>query len=201
MTDPRARSPLTAGVTTLGPRGRITLIIGCMFSGKTTELLRRVRMLGPSEVLVFKHRIDSRCPPGTIVSHARASFPAFSIVDPWEMLEAGCAGKRLIAVDEAHFFGVDLADAAKRIRDAGTDVLLAALDLDSWGRPFSVVERLRAVANSVLERTALCGQCGAIADHTQRLTRIVDRSMVGGPESYEARCRVCWRPPPELPIC
>jgi thymidine kinase len=79
-------------------------------------------------------------------------------------------------------------------------VLLTALDRDSWGRVFPVVERLRAIAHLVREMTTFCARCGGLAERTQRLTPILDRSMVGGPESYEPRCLQCWKPPPEFPI-
>jgi thymidine kinase len=180
-------------------RGKVVLILGCMFSGKTTELLRRVASVPSSTVAVFKHRIDTRYVRQCVVAHNRRSCPAVPVFSPEEITQRITQTIRLVAIDEAHFFDHGLVEVVKSIRDRGIDVTLTALDRDSWGRPFPVVDRLRAIA-SVRELATLCARCGGIADRTQRLTRIVDRTMVGGPESYEPRCTPCWAPPPEPPI-
>lgn len=180
--------------------GRMTLIIGCMFSGKTSFLLQFVSEHAPSEVALFKHRLDSRYGSDIVAAHNRRSRPALAIVEPAQILDLPLDTMRLIGIDEAHFFGCELVEVVRRVQSGGVDVMLTGLDRDSWGRPFPVIERLRAVAQTVREFTALCGRCGAIADRTQRLTRITDRSMVGGPESYEPRCQACWEPPPEVPV-
>lgn len=190
------------------PRGSLTLILGCMFSGKTTELLRILGQRPADEVLAFKPRLDTRFGREVIGSHARGSFPAVAIGKSDELLAALCRERpatevssgqcpRLVAVDEAHFFNPDIVEAFRNIRDKGMDLIVTALDRDSWGRPFPAVERMRAMARSVREKTTFCARCGAIADHTQRLTPIVDRTMVGGSESYEPRCADCWHAPPE----
>lgn len=180
--------------------GRITLILGCMFSGKTTFLLQRLSERDANDVALFKSRIDARYGSGIVSTHNRKSRPAKAIDEPAEILQAPVSSLRLIGLDEAHFFGCELVEVLKRVQQLGVDVILTGLDRDSWGRPFPVIERLRAVAQTVREFTALCGRCGAIADRTQRLTRITDRSMVGGPESYEPRCSSCWEPPQEPPM-
>jgi thymidine kinase len=171
-----------------------------MFSGKTTELLRRVGLVPANLVAVFKHHIDTRYLRQCVVAHNRRSCPAVPVVAPIDIMTQLPESVRLVAVDEAHFFDSRLVETIKSIRERGVDVVLTALDRDSWGRPFPVVERLRAVASSVRELAALCARCGAIADHTQRLTPIIDRTMVGGPESYEPRCGPCWVAPPEPPL-
>ena len=104
-----------------------------------------------------------------------------------------------MAVDEGHFFDLVLVDVARDLAAQGKDVIITALDRDSWGRPFTVADRLTALADEPVLRSTVCAGCGSTADRTQRLTPIIDGNMVGGPESYEARCRSCWVRPPEPP--
>lgn len=181
-------------------RGKVVLITGCMFSGKTTDLLRRVGAVPKGTVAVFKHHIDTRYVQRCVVSHNRRSCPAVPVFTHEEIPKLISLPIRLVAIDEAHFFDHGLVDVVKGIRERGLDVVLTALDRDSWGRPFPVVDRLRTIASSVRELATLCARCGAIADRTQRLTPIIDRTMVGGPESYEPRCITCWVAPPESPL-
>lgn len=194
---PGSRDPLSAYSA---ERGKVVLIVGCMFSGKTTELLRRVGSVPLEEVAVFKHHIDTRYLRRCVVAHNRRSCPAVPVFSPEDILKRITDETRLVAVDEAHFFDSGLVDVVKVIRGRGMEVVLTALDHDSWGRPFAVVDRLRAIASSVRELATLCARCGGIADRTQRLTPIIDRTMVGGAESYEPRCAGCWVPPPEPPV-
>ncbi len=183
----------------LAPSG-LELILGCMFSGKTTELLRRVRAAEPGAVGVYKHLIDDRYRRDAVVSHTFDAVPA-QVVDSADALRQRLqtSGQRLIAVDEAHFFDEALVDLCGRLCHAGYAFVITALDRDSWGRPFPIVERLRAMSTRVDVVYAVCARCGAIADRTQRTTPIIDGCMVGGPESYEPRCAVCWTPPPDNP--
>ena len=107
------------------------------------------------------------------------------------------AGHRLVAIDEGHFFDTELADVCAALAGSGRRVLVAALDFNSWGRPFAVVQGLRRVAGAEMLRTAACARCGRTATHTQRRTPIIDGCIVGGSEDFEPRCRACWSPPPE----
>ncbi len=186
-----------------------------MFSGKTTELLRRFRAAPAGLAMAFKHRIDNRYRADCIVSHDMDSVPAVVVGTAAEIAEwvwsrptrgsdataMGCP--RFVAVDEAHFFDEGLARVCWALVGSGIDVVMTALDRDSWGRPFSVVESIRsptakAMGHPVVTwvRYGVCARCGAVADRTQRLTPIVNGWMIGGPESYEPRCAGCWRPPP-----
>ena len=201
MRDPSDSLEFGLPVSTLSPveRGTVTVIFGCMFSGKTTELLRRIRRYPASRVLAVKHRIDARYSANHIISHSGLAYPALAL---------GCAGDiqqfltfdtGIVAIDEAHFFDDELVDVSLRLANRGVIVVLTSLHPDSWGKPFPVGERLRAIADEPITLFATCARCGATADRTQRLTPIVNGQMVGGAENSEPRCRLCWRPPSEQP--
>jgi thymidine kinase len=180
-------------------RGTIELIVGCMFSGKTTLLLQRIRGHAPRDVCAFKHSLDQRYRPDRIVAHHGDTVSCRAVSSEADIAAGVAAGMRLCAIDEAHFFGAGLVGVIDELADRGVAIVLTGLDLDSWGRPFGVMETLRARANRVLRQWAVCGGCGAPADHTQRLTPIIGGDLVGGPESYEPRCAACWHRPPEPP--
>ncbi len=179
--------------------GHITLICGCMFSGKTTELIRRLEGLGPGEFAAFKHAIDRRYRADAIVSHSGLAVAALAVGNAEEIPQHIPRTTRVVAIDEAHFFGDGLSSVVEKLARAGLGLIITALEPDSWGRPFRVVAALKRMTDDVLPRTAICARCGAPADRTQRLTPIVDGQLVGGAESYEPRCVTCWAPPPEPP--
>lgn len=174
----------------------ITVFCGCMFSGKTTELLRRLEHRSPQSTLVFKHVIDDRYELDAVVSHGGKSIPATRITAATEILDHVGNGIELVAVDEGHFFDSTLVEVTQELAGRGIAVIITLLDRDTWGRPFPLAERLCAVAEEPVVEYADCARCGARADRTQRLTPIVDLRMVGGPEHYEPRCQKCWTPPP-----
>lgn len=179
--------------------GVVELFLGCMFSGKTTRMLRRILSCAPARAIAIKHARDTRCRADVIVSHAGLSVPARIVTEAAEL--SGAVGDaNVIGIDEAHFFDAALPDVCRRLADAGVTVMLTGLDRTSWGRPFPVIESLREVADSVIRLTATCARCGAVAEHTQRLTPVVEGRIVGGSEAFEPRCAVCWRPPPEAPV-
>lgn len=179
--------------------GSLELIVGCMFSGKTTALIERVRRVPAGAAAVFKHFIDDRYLPDCVVSHNHEHLPAFVVDSAAQIPPLIQAGTRLVAVDEAHFFDAALPEVCAGLTAAGLDVVLTSLDLDSWGRPFSLIERLGPHVRLVAMHGAVCPCCGAVADHTQRLTPIIGGRMVGGPEAYEPRCGRCWTAPLEAP--
>jgi thymidine kinase len=170
-----------------------------MFSGKTTELLRRIDRGDPNTTRVFKHVVDTRYSSDAVVSHAGESCPSVAVATADVLLGHVDDRASLVAVDEAHFFDPALVETVQLLRDRGVDVVLASLDRDSWGRPFAGVQRLAQIADGLERRTTSCARCGAEADRTQRLTPIVDGCLVGGSESYEPRCDKCWHAPPEPP--
>ncbi len=181
------------------PRGTVELILGCMFSGKTTLLLDRIRAAGTQGVCSFKHALDRRYRPDRIVAHHGDTVACRAVAASGEIARGVPRGTVFCAIDEAHFFDEGLAEVVDRLAGMSVCVCLTGLDLDSWGRPFGVVEALRRGATQVSRQFAACGRCGAPADHTQRLTPIVGSNLVGGPESYEPRCAACWQRPPEAP--
>jgi len=180
-------------------RETITVICGCMFSGKTTELLRRLEAYPRGEALAFKHVIDTRYSASAIVSHGGKALPAIVVANAGEIERHITDDTKMVAVDEAHFFDECLAAVVSRLAERGIDVVLTSLQPDSWGRPFPLAERLLAIADEPTVTTARCARCGRIADRTQRLTPIIDGQMIVEPDNYEPRCRKCWRPPREPP--
>jgi thymidine kinase len=195
MLEPGARRP--AG--NASGRGVISLLCGCMFSGKTTLMFRWLEAYPPPSVLALKHVIDQRYSADAIVSHGGKAWPAEAIRAASDIPGRVRAGIKVIALDEAHFFDDSLVTVVGELADGGIDVILASLDADSWGHSFEVVEALRQIADEVRVLHARCARCGGGADRTQRLTPIVGGQLVGGPESYEPRCQACWSPPPEDP--
>ena len=194
---PQRSTPVMAVGKPYVRRGAVTLISGCMFSGKTTELLRRVDTFDRAKVAAFKHAVDVRYSPNEIVSHAGRAYPAQAITSAGEILARLATGVELVAIDEAHFLDADLVDVTAILARRGLDVVLTSLDPDSWGRPFEVVERLRPIAGESVPLHATCARCDAVASRTQRLTPIIGGNMADAPENYEPRCPACWTPPPE----
>ena len=178
-------------------RGKVTFIFGCMFSGKTTELLRRVRARPAGEVCCFRHARDSRYHTDEVMSHTGEHYPAHRVARAWMIPECLTPAVTLVALEEIHFFDSDLPDVVRQLADAGLDVLLAGLDLNSWGNPLPQADALHPCADELVHLRAVCARCGAPAERTQRLTPIIDGNLIGGPESFEPRCVNCWRPPPE----
>ena len=180
--------------------GSVELICGCMFSGKTIELLRRARVRDPDKVVLFKHACDDRYSTTEVVTHRNDRHRAVTVSASAEILRHLPPQAEFVGIDEGHFFDPALAEVCQELVRRGCTVLVTALDLDSWGRPSAPVMRLREQADAVLIQRAVCARCGRPADHTQRTTPIVGGNLVGGPEAFEPRCQGCWAPPPEEPI-
>ncbi|MBI4417612.1 MAG: thymidine kinase [Ignavibacteriales bacterium] len=184
----------------LVPRGTgwIEVICGCMFSGKTEELIRRLRraQIAKQEVAIFKPKIDTRFGPEHIVSHNEQSIVSHPVEDASEILaQAGDA--QVIGIDEAQFFKANLLDVCEGLANEGKRVIVAGLDQDYRGRPFEPIPQLLAVAEYITKTLAICVVCGNPADRTQRKTRQHDRVVIGAKDIYEARCRRCFDPPSE----
>lgn len=180
--------------------GWLELICGSMFSGKTEELLRRVRRaeIARKRVQLFKPQIDNRYGLERVASHnGIARNDAIVVATPAEILTMTAVDTEVIAIDEVQFFDWTIADVCTQLADQGRRVLAAGLDQDFRGEPFGPMPLLLALAESVEKLNAICVCCGAPASRTQRL--IDDRParyddpiiLVGGSESYEARCRAC----------
>ncbi len=186
------------------PRGGwIEVICGSMFSGKTEELIRRVRRaeIARQRVQVFKPRIDNRYDAMRVASHDGDQYGAEVIEDPREILEKLQPDTTVVAIDEAQFFDWSVADLARLLADRGHRVIITGLDLDFRGEPFGPMPLLMAEAEMVDKLHAICVKCGAAASRTQRLINGAPANytdpviLVGASEVYEARCRVCHEVP------
>ncbi len=167
-----------------------------MFSGKSEELIRRLRRakIARKRVQVFKPVIDDRYSDDEIVSHADQRLQAESVSTAAEILERFDWRTQVVGVDEAHFFGEGLLPVLQRLADAGKQVLVAGLDTDYMGRPFKPMDQLLCLAESITKTLAICVRCGNPAKHTQRLLESDELILVGAAGMYEARCRRCFEP-------
>lgn len=177
-------------------RGSIEVIVGSMFSGKSEELIRRVRraQIAKQQVLVFKPQIDNRYGNDHVVSHSDMKIPSISVGHVAEILSAIKTDTEVVGIDEGQFFDSALPEVASVLADRGLRVIVAGLDQDYRGRPFEPMPQLMAIAEYVDKMLAICMQCGAPANRSQRLVSSSDRVVVGGAQSYEARCRRCFSP-------
>lgn len=178
--------------------GWIEVICGSMFSGKTEELIRRIRRakIARQHVLIFKPRVDSRYEQDHIVSHSQVKMESSTVENPRDILElAGDAD--VVGVDEAQFFGADLVDVCKSLASLKKRVIVAGLDKDFRGDPFGPMPALLSEAEYVTKFLAICVRCGNPASYTQRLTGDSDQIVIGSTDIYEARCRDCYEPPEE----
>jgi thymidine kinase len=178
--------------------GWIEVVCGCMFSGKTEELIRRLRraQIAKQKVVVFKPKIDIRYSPEHIVSHSEQFLDAKVIEDAQEILSlAGDA--QVIGIDEGQFFKANIVDVCNKLADRGKRVIVAGLDQDYKGNPFDPMPQLLAIAEYITKTLAICVVCGNPADRTQRKTEQQELVVVGAKDLYEARCRSCHKPPKE----
>jgi thymidine kinase len=172
--------------------GWIEVIAGCMFSGKTEELIRRLRRanIARLNVKIFKPKIDIRYSENEIVSHSEQSLPSIMVDNTNEILTLS-EEAQVVGIDEAQFFGNDLVDVCNRLANEGKRVIVAGLDQDFRGIPFEPMPQLLAVAEYITKTLAICVVCGNPADKTQRKVVSTERVLVGAADSYEARCRKC----------
>jgi thymidine kinase len=179
-----------------GNIGWIEVICGPMFSGKSEELIRRLRraMIARKRVQVFKPSLDDRYAPDEIVSHGDMRMKSEVIHKAEEVLERLDWRTEVIGIDEANFLGEGLITAATRLADSGKQVIVAGLDTDYLGRPFAPIPELLALAESITKTLAICMRCGNPAKHTQRLVASEELIVVGAAGMYEARCRRCFEP-------
>jgi thymidine kinase len=177
--------------------GKIEVITGPMFSGKSTELLRRLRLaqIARKRTAAFKHAADGRCADDEIATHAEQRGWAMSVTSPHEILESWHArGAAVIGIDEAQFFGADLVEVVETLAARGKRVVVAGLNQDSFGKPFGVLPELMARADDLFLARAVCMVCGGEATRTFRKPGAgTAQVLVGAEEEYEARCRACWQ--------
>ncbi len=181
-----------------GNMGWIEVIVGPMFSGKSEELIRRLRRaeIARQRVQIFKPIIDQRYSSSDIVSHSGLEIRSDNVKTAAEVMERVEPRTEVVGVDEAQFLGEGIVDVCVHLADMGKRVIVAGLDTDYLGRPFEPMPRLLAVAEEITKLLAICVRCGNPAVHTQRLFASEELIVVGATGMYEARCRRCFESQP-----
>ncbi|MCZ6727465.1 MAG: thymidine kinase [Acidobacteria bacterium] len=176
--------------------GRIEVIAGGMFSGKSEELVRRLRraVIARQRVQTFKPRVDTRDPPEFLVTRDNRRLAALTVSSSLELVGRLEEGVQVVGIDEAQFFDPGLVDAATKLADRGVRVIIAGLDQDYLRRPFGPMPAIMALAEHVDKVHAICVQCGGTASYSQRIAGSDEQVQVGDTEHYEARCRDCYVP-------
>ena len=181
--------------------GWIEVIAGSMFSGKSEELIRRLRRakIARQKVQVFKPDIDSRFSQDHIVSHSEMRHESANIRSAAEVLAKVEADTEVVGIDEGQFFDNALVDVATQLAGRGVRVIIAGLDQDYTGKPWEPMPQLLAIAEYITKTHAICMKCGQPANYTQRTFDSEERVAVGGGDMYEARCRACFVPHADAP--
>ena len=173
--------------------GCIEVVCGSMFSGKTEELIRRLRraQFANQKIAIFKPTLDNRYSDVEVVSHDFHKLTSTPIQDPADMLKVG-PEIQVVGVDEAQFFGDSLVEVCQTLANRGIRVIVAGLDMDYLGQPFGPMPRLMAVAEDVQKVHAICVKCGALATYSHRLSKSQDLVLLGEKDVYEPLCRACF---------
>jgi thymidine kinase len=181
--------------------GWIEVIAGSMFSGKSEELIRRLRRakIARQKVQVFKPRIDERYSRDHIVSHSEMRHESGTIESAAEILNHLEAGTQVVGIDEGQFFDNELVGVANELARRGIRVIIAGLDQDYTGEPFEPMPQLLAIAEYITKTHAICVKCGQPANYSQRTFESKERVAVGAGSMYEARCRRCFVPHADKP--
>ena len=174
-------------------KGAIEVICGSMFSGKTEELIRRLKRarIANLQVGIFKPSIDIRYKAESIVSHDENAIDASPVADAKSILTS-YASFDVIGIDEAQFFDPEIIGVCQQLANEGKRVIVAGLDMDYTGKPFGPMPELLAIANYVTKLHAICVQCGGIASYSYRISMNTDQVVLGEKDHYEARCRNCF---------
>ena len=174
-------------------KGWIEVICGSMFSGKTEELIRRLRraQFANKKTEIFKPLLDTRYDESAIVSHNANSIPSTPVEHASNIL-LYASEVEVIGIDEAQFFDEELISVAQQLAARGSRVIIAGLDMDYLGKPFGPMPQLLSVAEYVTKVHAICVQCGDLASHSYRTTASDSKVLLGEKESYEPRCRHCF---------
>jgi thymidine kinase len=178
------------------PTGWIEVVVGPMYSGKTEELIRRLRraQIARQKVQVFKPQFDSRYSNDHVVSHSALRIASKTVASARALLDAVAPDTEVVGIDEGQFFDLELPLICNTLADDGKRVIVAGLDQDYLGKPFEPMPQLLAIAEYITKTLAICMVCGAPANHTQRLIASSERVLVGAQGAYEARCRHCFDP-------
>src|SRR5258706_7502522 len=178
--------------------GQIEVICGPMFSGKTEELIRRLKraVIARRKVQVFKPRVDSRYDPEAVVSHSQQKFHSTVVEKPSEIIEKLVQDVEVVGIDEVQFLGPEIVPIVNALADRGLRVIVAGLDQDYRSLPFEPMPQLLAEAEYVTKELAICVVCGQPARRSQRIVASEDRVHVGAQDAYEPRCREHFSPEP-----
>ena len=181
--------------------GWVEVIAGSMFSGKSEELIRRLRRakIARQKVQVFKPEIDSRYSNDHIVSHSEMRHESANSRSASEILDKVEPGTEVVGIDEGQFFDNQLVAVANELAERGIRVIIAGLDQDYTGKPWEPMPQLLAIAEYITKTHAICMKCGQPANYTQRTFESEERVAVGGEGMYEARCRNCFVPHADAP--
>lgn len=178
--------------------GQVEVICGSMFSGKTEELLRRMRrsQIARQKVQLFKPQIDTRYSSDHIQSHDSSRMVSIPVENSQTILDLVDDNTRVVGIDEAQFFDENVVDVAQKLAFRGIRVIVAGLDMDFRGLPFGPMPKLLAIAEQVTKLSAVCVVCGGAASRSQRTVEMSDDALVaiGAKEMYEPRCRFCHEP-------
>ena len=184
-----------------GAPGWIEVIAGSMFSGKSEELIRRLRRakIARLKVQVFKPEIDARYSRDHIVSHSEMRHESRVARTAAEILAQVEPDTQVVGIDEGQFFDNELVSVANTLAQRGLRVIVAGLDQDYTGKPFEPMPQLLAVAEYITKTHAICVRCGQPANYSQRIVEVEGRVVVGAADAYEARCRRCFVPHADAP--
>ena len=173
--------------------GSIEVICGSMFSGKTEELIRRMKraQFAKQKVEIYKPCIDVRYSEDKVVSHDSHSIPSTPIDSPAKMLELS-SDVEVVGVDEAQFFDSSIVEVVQALANKGIRVIIAGLDTDFLGKPFGPMPALMAVAEDIQKVHAICVRCGSPANHSHRLSKSEELVLLGEKDEYEPLCRHCY---------
>ena len=176
-----------------GKRGSVEVIVGSMFSGKTEELIRRLRraMFAGLKVEIFKPAVDMRYSEDKVVSHDEKSIMSTPVENASSILLLA-SGVEVVGIDEAQFFDNSLVEVCTMLADGGTRVIVAGLDMDFSGRPFGPIPALMAVAEYVSKVHAICVRCGNLANYSHRKIKSEKVVVLGEKDIYEPLCRSCY---------
>jgi thymidine kinase len=174
--------------------GCIEVVCGSMFSGKTEELIRRLRraQFANQQIAIFKPVIDKRYSDVEVVSHDFHKITSTPVATPREILDKVGPEVQVVGIDEAQFFDDSLVEVCQTLANRGVRVIVAGLDTDYLGVPFGPMPRLMAVAEDVQKVHAICVRCGALANHSHRLSKSQDLVLLGEKDVYEPLCRDCF---------
>jgi thymidine kinase len=177
-------------------QGWVEVIVGSMFSGKSEELIRRLRraQIARQRVQIFKPTLDDRYADDAIVSHSEMRIPSRAVANSRALLSAVEEDTEVVGIDEGQFFDQELPAVVNELANRGKRVIVAGLDQDYLGKPFEPMPQLLAIAEYITKTLAICMVCGNPANHTQRLVPGGDRVLLGTQGTYEARCRACFDP-------